>query len=361
MPCRLPDGRGLGGVVVGVGVEPEHGDLAALLGARAGDAADRAHRDRVVAAEEDRHAGRPRPSRRRGRGWCGSSRRSRRDGGSGRRGAAAMATGAARDLVERAAVGDAVAEVAEGAHEAGGPQRLRSHRRAARRGAELEADAEERDVAGLQVGDLGVVWRLSSTSSPYGGEPAARLAMEYRAAAVAEKLAERRICAESAADRQWTLTERQMRALDEIDRRLIALLRDDARMPSATLARRLGVSRGTVQNRIDRLVAGGRAARLHRAARAARPTEAAVRAIMAIEVRSADTRAVVAALRRMPEVGRVHSTNGRWDLVAEIDDPRPRGARPGADGDPGAEAGGELGDEHPARGAEVGARPQDPG
>ena len=43
-----------------------------------------------------------------------------------------------------------------------------------------------------------------------------------------------------------------------------------------------------------------------------------MRAIIAIEVRSADIRAVVAALRRMPEVGRVHSTNGRWDLVAEI-------------------------------------------
>ena len=39
---------------------------------------------------------------------------------------------------------------------------------------------------------------------------------------------------------------------------------------------------------------------------------------MSIEVRSADMRAVVAALRRMPEVGQVHSTNGRWDLVAEI-------------------------------------------
>ena len=43
-----------------------------------------------------------------------------------------------------------------------------------------------------------------------------------------------------------------------------------------------------------------------------------MRAIMSIEVRSADMRAVVAALRRMPDVGRVHSTNGRWDLVAEI-------------------------------------------
>jgi len=40
--------------------------------------------------------------------------------------------------------------------------------------------------------------------------------------------------------------------------------------------------------------------------------------IMSIELRSADMRLVVAALRRMPGVGRVHSTNGRWDLIAEI-------------------------------------------
>ena len=108
-----------------------------------------------------------------------------------------------------------------------------------------------------------------------------------------------------------------MLPLDDLDRRLIALLRQDSRAASATLARALGVSRGTVQNRIARLVEGGVllgfTVRLSGEAGGA-----AVRAIMSIEVRSADTRAVVAALRRMPEVGRVHSTNGRWDSVAEI-------------------------------------------
>lgn len=104
--------------------------------------------------------------------------------------------------------------------------------------------------------------------------------------------------------------------LDETDRRLIALLSADARMPSAALARALGVSRGTVQNRIERLVAAG--VLLGFTVRLAGPVASGVRAVMAIEVRSADTRAVVTALRRMPEVGRVHSTNGRWDLVAEI-------------------------------------------
>lgn len=108
-----------------------------------------------------------------------------------------------------------------------------------------------------------------------------------------------------------------MNTLDEMDRRLIALLRENARLPSAVLARRLGVSRGTVQNRIDRLTESGvilgYTVRLSGEAEAA-----AVRATMAIEVQSSDMRAVVAALRRMPAVGQVWSTNGRWDLVAEI-------------------------------------------
>ena len=108
-----------------------------------------------------------------------------------------------------------------------------------------------------------------------------------------------------------------MATLDDLDHRLIGLLRGDSRLPSATLARQLGVSRGTVQNRIARLLAAGVVlgftVRLRDEAQGP-----AVRAMMSIEVRSAEVASVVAALRRMPEVGRVWSTNGRWDLVAEI-------------------------------------------
>ncbi|MEP6968313.1 MAG: AsnC family transcriptional regulator, partial [Pseudomonadota bacterium] len=45
--------------------------------------------------------------------------------------------------------------------------------------------------------------------------------------------------------------------MDETDRKLIALLRANARAPVAGLAKTLKVSRGTVQNRIDRMVARG--------------------------------------------------------------------------------------------------------
>ncbi|SDR47803.1 DNA-binding transcriptional regulator, Lrp family [Rhizobiales bacterium GAS113] len=105
--------------------------------------------------------------------------------------------------------------------------------------------------------------------------------------------------------------------LDDLDRRLLGLLRDNARLPTSSLAKHLGSSRATVQNRIDRLLAAG--VLLGFTIRLRGDVEsAAVRAITSIEVRSADTRTVIAALKRMPDVGRVHSTNGRWDLVAEI-------------------------------------------
>ena len=45
--------------------------------------------------------------------------------------------------------------------------------------------------------------------------------------------------------------------MDDLDRRLLALLRADSRAPVATLAARLKVSRGTVQNRIDRMMRPG--------------------------------------------------------------------------------------------------------
>lgn len=106
-------------------------------------------------------------------------------------------------------------------------------------------------------------------------------------------------------------------ALDDLDRRLIALLRDDGRLTTATLAKKLSVSRGTIHNRIDRLVRGGTilgfTVRLRSEAE-----DHGVRAMTLIEVRGNETDAVLSALRRLPEIVQVHSTSGRWELVAEI-------------------------------------------
>ena len=114
------------------------------------------------------------------------------------------------------------------------------------------------------------------------------------------------------------MTERQTAiTLDAIDRQLIELLRDNSRLPTVTLAKRLGVSRGTVQNRIDRLMAGGVLMGFTIRLRDDE-AEGVIRAITALELRSGEAKSAIAALKRFPEVSRIYSTNGRWALVVEL-------------------------------------------
>lgn len=105
--------------------------------------------------------------------------------------------------------------------------------------------------------------------------------------------------------------------MDTTDRKLLALLRKDGRASLSALATELNVSRGTVQNRIDRLTRDGVISGF-----TVRVTEAddphAVRAITMIEITGQKTLAAVKALRGIPEVRALHTTNGAWDLVAEL-------------------------------------------
>jgi DNA-binding Lrp family transcriptional regulator len=105
--------------------------------------------------------------------------------------------------------------------------------------------------------------------------------------------------------------------MDDTDHQLIALLRKNARTSVAMLAARLGVSRGTVTNRLRKLedeqVIVGYTVRL-------RPDAAPdrIRAWMGVLVDGNQTRAVVAGLLGEPGVESLHDTNGRWDLLAEL-------------------------------------------
>ena len=105
--------------------------------------------------------------------------------------------------------------------------------------------------------------------------------------------------------------------MDDVDRQLIALLRDDARMPVVTIARKLRVARATVQNRIARLekagVIVGYTLRLRPDAESQ-----GIRAIMSVAVESNREEAVMRQLRGHVSVVTLHSVNGRWDLVAEL-------------------------------------------
>ncbi|MEO8278664.1 MAG: Lrp/AsnC family transcriptional regulator [Ideonella sp.] len=105
--------------------------------------------------------------------------------------------------------------------------------------------------------------------------------------------------------------------MDDTDRQLISLLRDDARLSVVALAKTLRVARATVQNRIARLERDGTIvgysvrlrpdAELHR-----------IRAMTSIEVEGPHGEEVRRTLRGMPNVVALHTTNGRWDLIAEL-------------------------------------------
>jgi DNA-binding Lrp family transcriptional regulator len=104
---------------------------------------------------------------------------------------------------------------------------------------------------------------------------------------------------------------------DETDRALIALLQENARLPVATLARRLGLARTTVQARLERLEnAGVIAGYSVRLSQNARPALRAT-ALVSIEPRSGP--AVLARLKSLPQVRRVHTTSGRFDLIVTLE------------------------------------------
>lgn len=104
--------------------------------------------------------------------------------------------------------------------------------------------------------------------------------------------------------------------IDETDRHLLALLRENARAPVSDLARKLGLARSTVQARIDRMETAGAISgyTLRSSAATAPPLRAT--ALISIEPRSGP--AVLARLKSLPGVEVVHTTSGRFDLLVQV-------------------------------------------
>jgi DNA-binding Lrp family transcriptional regulator len=103
--------------------------------------------------------------------------------------------------------------------------------------------------------------------------------------------------------------------LSDTDQLLLSLLRENARASTAQIARRLGLSRTTVQSRIERLeregVIGGYTVRV-----SDEYERGHVRAHIMIAVHPKQMTAVVTALRTMPELRALHSVSGAYDLIA---------------------------------------------
>ena len=107
-------------------------------------------------------------------------------------------------------------------------------------------------------------------------------------------------------------------AMRDADAKLLDLLRANAREPTASLARKLGLARSTVQERLARLeregVVKGYTVRLADEAQGNR-----LRAVVMIETDPKQADRVSVELKKMPEVRSLAAVSGSYDLVAQVE------------------------------------------
>ncbi len=107
-----------------------------------------------------------------------------------------------------------------------------------------------------------------------------------------------------------------MKHLDDIDRQLIALLQDNARLSTVALAKTVGLARTTVQERLSRLEAAGVIARYTvRLGQSGEPLQAWLLLRYADGFSCDD---VMPALAAMPPVQQCHSVAGEIDLMVLV-------------------------------------------
>ncbi|MCQ8874934.1 Lrp/AsnC family transcriptional regulator [Mesorhizobium sp. LMG17149] len=108
--------------------------------------------------------------------------------------------------------------------------------------------------------------------------------------------------------------------LSDAEQTLLSLLRENARASTAELARRLGVSRTTVQSRIERLeqrgIISGYGVRL-----APDYEQGLVRAHVLLTVTPKLADKVVRGLRALTTVRTLHSVSGNFDMIVIVDAP----------------------------------------
>lgn len=104
--------------------------------------------------------------------------------------------------------------------------------------------------------------------------------------------------------------------ITQTDRRLLSALKSNARASLTELAAVTKISRATVKSRLTRLTEGG--VIRHFTIETDLEDRDGVRAMTTVELQGSMSRKVIRDLRKIPEVTSLHSTNGKWDLVAEI-------------------------------------------
>lgn len=105
--------------------------------------------------------------------------------------------------------------------------------------------------------------------------------------------------------------------MDDLDKRMLAALKRDGRASLSALAADLGVTRATVRARLGRLEAAGEIVGYTVLTRRD-VAQSPVRGLMMLGIEGRNTERTMTRIAAIPQVGAVHSTNGTWDLIAEI-------------------------------------------
>lgn len=105
--------------------------------------------------------------------------------------------------------------------------------------------------------------------------------------------------------------------MDETDRKLISALRHDARASLSDLALTLGVSRTTVRARIERLQRSGDIVGFSVVLKGDAAQDP-VRGLMMLGIEGRGADRILRQLNGLSAVRASHTTNGRWDVIAEI-------------------------------------------
>jgi DNA-binding Lrp family transcriptional regulator len=103
--------------------------------------------------------------------------------------------------------------------------------------------------------------------------------------------------------------------MDELDRRILAILRRDSRTPYTEIADQVGTSEGTVRNRVERLLEGGVIERFTVATRTGN-IKAMVEIGVAVDV---DTGEISQQMAEWTEVDFVWQVSGEEDIVVVVD------------------------------------------
>lgn len=108
-----------------------------------------------------------------------------------------------------------------------------------------------------------------------------------------------------------------LQQLDQTDRKILLALDEDPRIPVMLLAQKLGLARGTVHSRLERLAAAG-TLRPNSARVVPEAVGRGVTAMVSAELDQSKLNDAIDALRNIPEVLECHAPAGDTDLLLRV-------------------------------------------